>query len=71
MKREPGYYWVRQYDFDTMQDLWHIGEYAMSWTGDNHWYLHGSDESYSDHHFTEINEKRITSPAESQGENKQ
>lgn len=60
MKREPGYYWVK------VASGWMISKYY----GMLHcWWICGTDQIFDDSDFDEINETRLTSPAESQGEN--
>lgn len=59
MKREIGYYWVKK------DDNWIIGE--LLYCGQTHdclWYLTGTRKGYMDSDFDEINETRLTSPAE-------
>jgi hypothetical protein len=59
MKREPGYYWVKGHRPTWVIMQWQIGR----------WYAIGnSDETFQDDELSEINETRLTSPAESQGE---
>jgi len=62
MKREPGYYWVK------ITSGWIIAKYYVN---RHYWWICGNGQTFNDSDFVEINETRLTSPAESQGENKQ
>ena len=50
-----------------VDNKWIIAEYFKG----GYWRIRGWDNEISDRAFKEINETRLTSPAESQGENKQ
>lgn len=70
MKREPGYYWVKTFDGNVLDHGWLIGECGYSEKDQEHfWYLPGTTAIFTDNEWDEINETRLTSPAESQGEN--
>ncbi len=55
MARKSGYYWVKYIK------EWEAGYFDKK---DNEWFLTGTDSTYKDSDFEQINENRIMSPDE-------
>lgn len=55
MKREQGFYWVK-FNFK-----WEVAEW-FTFMSSNHWLRAGSENTWSDKNFDEINETRISEP---------
>lgn len=68
MKREQGYYWVK---FKSRAG-WYIAQWEYNKTErEGFFYIHNSYEQWPELAFEKIIPKKLTSPVETQGENKQ